>query len=152
MLERLDEWGWLALLDAELPQTMTWVGSLAARSQEAGSRTYFLRLEEAINGLSNTIGAVVIDHLVTTRFEPSAFTTQADELAVLLASDILPAQLADGSATDRRAIILAGWLRSFERLGDRPETLAEILGDRDYQRFLAKALEMSAVLEGWASV
>jgi hypothetical protein len=62
---------------------------------------------------------------------------------------ILPAQLIDRTAAPLRSIVFAGWVHAFVVHGDQPVKLAEVVGDRDQQRFLTKALEMSAVLEQW---
>jgi hypothetical protein len=43
-------------------------------------------------------------------------------------------------------------MHAFAKHGDEPVALASIVGDRDQQRFLTKALEMSVVLERWATL
>jgi hypothetical protein len=43
-------------------------------------------------------------------------------------------------------------LHAFKEAGDHPASLVKITADRSFQAFLAKALEMSAVLEKWGSV
>jgi hypothetical protein len=57
--------------------------------------------------------------------------------------------LIDRTAAPLRSIVFAGWVHAFVVHGDQPVKLAEVVGDRDQQRFLTKALEMSAVLEQW---
>lgn len=152
LLEHLTAWGWKAFAESAIPKTFQWIEATAMRPQEAGHRTYFLRLEEALKNLSPNLTDVIVDHLGTERFDPAAHAPVADELGALLKHDILPAQLLDGSAAARRSIVLAGWLHGFDTHGDEPVALASIVGDRQQQRFLTKALEMSVVLERWSEL
>jgi hypothetical protein len=152
LIERIDSWGWNELLKSAVPITFSWIKSAGETPQEAGHRTYYVRLEEAIRGLSETIELVLVDHLGPARYEPHAYSQAGDQLRELLAQDVLPAQLIDRSAADRRSIILAGWLHQFNRHNDEPVALVRIIGDRDFQRFLTRALEMSAVLEQWTAL
>ncbi len=152
LIERLTSWGWIPLLQAGMPETFAWMLETSTRPQQAAHRTYFLRLEEAIRNLSKTIEDVVSAHLGADLFQLDAHASNADELSALLERDILPAQLLDRSPASRRSIILSGWMHAFAKHGDQPVALASIVGDRDQQRFLTKALEMSVVLERWATL
>ncbi len=152
LIEQLTSWGWSSLIESAVPETHAWILDTSTRPQQAGHRTYFLRLEEAIRRLSTAIEDVVSTHLGAELFRPDAHAPNADELSALLERDILPAQLLDRSAAPRRSIILAGWVHAFAKHGDEPVSLASIVGDRDQQRFLTKALEMSVVLERWTTL
>jgi hypothetical protein len=152
LLEQLTSWGWRRSIEKRVPATVRWLDATAARPQQAGHRTYFLRLEEAILNLASTIEEVVRTHLKSDRFAPEAYSPFADELSGLLERDILPAQLLDRRAPAARAIVLAGWFHAFGKRGDDPVALAEIVADRQQQRFLTKALEMSVVLERWRAL
>jgi hypothetical protein len=152
LLERIDSWGWRELFETEVPSTFSWIESSGRGAQEAGHQTYYLRLEEAIAGLSQALEAVVGDHLGGERFELESHREAISDLRGLLQYEILPSQLRDGAAADRRSIVLSGWLREFEKYGDTPVALVEIIADRDHQRFLTKALEMSTVLQRWRAL
>jgi hypothetical protein len=152
LIDRVDAWGWRETIEKEAPQTFKWIESSASRPQQAGPRAYFLRLEEAIKQLAPTINGIVEDHLGDQHFKPEAHEPVAGELRSLLEHTILPAQLIDRTAASRRSITLAGWLHAFTVHGDEPVKLAAVVGDRDQQRFLTKALEMSAILERWEAI
>lgn len=152
LMNLLDAWGWRTLLDPELSSTMKWMDETAGRGQQVGQNTYYLSLEEIFERLFGTIRAVVETSLGSRRYSHDGYETQAAELRLLLANDVLPAQLEDRSAAHHRNIILAGWLHALARYQDEPTSLVRVVADRDYQRFLTKALEMSAVLETWLSL
>jgi hypothetical protein len=107
-------------------------------------------LEEALVELAATAQGVVIGILDSAAFTPAQFAQNAVELLALVGMKILPAQLDDGSAPDRRAIMLAVWL---EGLGEyeSPGDLIALLSDRDRQLMLGRALEMSVFLQRWRS-
>jgi hypothetical protein len=151
LIERLDAAGWRPLLERAAPSTFNWIETTRTRPMPARA-AYFDRLEEALERLAPTIHGVITRHVSGGEFLPAAHDPVEDELARLLDANILPAQLLDRSAVPRRSIILAGWTDSFIKHGDEPEKLAEIVGDRDQQRFLTKGLEMSVILDRWAGV
>jgi len=152
LVERIDSWGWRDLFESEVPRTFSWIESFGRGTQEAGHQTYYLRLEEAIVRLSQALEDEVADHLGAERFELESHRETISHLRGLLGYEILPSQLPDESAADRRSIVLSGWLHEFEKHGDAPVALVEIVGDRGHQRFLTKALEMSAVLQQWRTL
>lgn len=112
-------------------------------------KSYYQTLGSLIVQLSPSIEAVVAEHLGDGLFRPEVFASQAEEISALLDAGILPAQHRDRSAIERRSILLAGWLNRIATGGDGPGRLPEVVAERDFQAFLAKALEMSAVLERW---
>jgi hypothetical protein len=145
-------WDWQSTLDARVPTTHQWIAERGARSQEVGLETYYLRLEEILGRLSDTICETVDQALAGSRYTKDAYERHAEQLTTLLEHNVLPAQLEDGSAPNRRAIVLSGWFHAFAKHGDQPSALVDIVADREYQRFLAKALEMSAVLDTWRTL
>src|SRR5262249_34340170 len=116
--------GWRPLLEHTIPTMFGWIEATGQRPQEPGRRIYFRAIEELLNRLSLTIESVVANQLADRRFELDAYENVAEQLAGLLDKGILPAQLLDRSAADRRAIILAGWFRAFREHGDDAAALA----------------------------
>lgn len=149
LVEWLDAWGWRPVLAAQVPVLFSWIEQAGREPQEPGDKTYFLRMEEAVLNLSSAIRKTLEVHVDQMRFEPTAYEATQEQLTALIKQRILPAQLLDGSATDRRVVILAGWLEAFAEDSDTSIALARLIGNREYQRFLTKALEMSTVLDRW---
>jgi hypothetical protein len=149
LLRYIDSWGWKPLLDESCPATLEWFRQTADEEMDTQGKSYYDTLGSLIMQLSPSIEAVVADHLGDDLFKPEAFASQADEISAFLNAGILPAQHRDRTAIDRRSILLAGWLNRIATGGDGPGRLPEVVAERDFQAFLAKALEMSAVLERW---
>lgn len=149
LLHYLKTWGWEPLLEERVPGTLAWFEDTAATPMDAEGKTYFETLGTLIATLRETIEEVVAGRLGDMLFKPAGFGEQATEIGAFLGAGVLPAQLLNGRPTDRRAVLLAGWLHRFEEEGGTPEKLPVVLADRRYQAFLAKALEMSTVLEHW---
>src|SRR5207249_1808197 len=110
-----------------IPKIFAWMEQSSKRSQEAGGETYYLRLEEILERLAETIREVVDGALGGVRYASTAYEQHSAELMTLLENNVLPAQLGDGSAPDRRAIILAGWFRAFTKYKDEPSALVKIV-------------------------
>jgi hypothetical protein len=152
LVDRLASWGWHPLLEIAVPDTFAWISATGTSPDGAPRLPHYSAIEDLLLRLAPAIETVVVDHLAEARFEVATYENARDQLDELLSNGILPAQLLDRSATDRRAIILAGWLHALQDHADTPVSIARIVGDRGYQQFLTKALEMSAVLERWASL
>jgi hypothetical protein len=150
LIDRLDASGWRATVELAAPKTLKWIESAAPK--QPGRPAYFDLLEEAIVRLEPTILDVITDHVGAEAFLPAAHAPVEKELATLLEHNVLPAQLIDRTAAPRRSIILAGWIHAFATHGDDPERFAGVVGDRDQQRFLTKALEMSVILDRWLTL
>lgn len=153
LLERLGSWGWRPLLDSAVPAAiLSWIEARAALPQETAA-DYFLTLEQALEELSPKIGEEIENHLGVHRFKPDDYSDASElparELRQFLANRVLPVQLSDGSAASPSAIILAGWFHLLSEPTREPSLLVEVVDDHDFQRFLTKALEMSAILEQW---
>jgi hypothetical protein len=149
LVEHLNARGWRPTLEKQIPRTFGWIEDIASRPADTAGSPYFARVGEIVERAATTMQSVVAQHLGVAQFEPAEFDPVAEELAELLEADILPAQLVDKRPANRKAILLAGMLRGFQKYGDDPASLPTIVADRGYQRFLTKALEMSAVLERW---
>lgn len=157
MLDRLASWGWRSILEGGVPKAiLDWIDHRASVPQDAGTQLYYITLERVLDELAPAIESEITHHLGSDLFQPGDYADDeglpAGELRELLDHNVLPAQLADGSSADGRAILLAGWLHALAQRVDEPASLVEAVADRDYQRFLAKALEMTTVLEKWRTV
>jgi hypothetical protein len=152
LLTYLSSWGWRPLLEAHVPRILQWLDETAATPIDASGKTYFETLEQAVEELGPTIEQVVENHLGDGLFSIETYEEQAEEIRGFLSEKVLPAQLLDRSPTDRRSTLLAGWLRAFAETGDEPSALPAVVADRDFQSFLSKALEMSAVLQRWEAI
>jgi hypothetical protein len=147
MYAALDAANWLPILDTRIPATTAWLWDMAVTPPEmAPAPVVFLR--DAVTRLWPQ-ALIEADDLLTTTWEPQAFTKVSGAIQEQMNHQILPAQLVDGTPLDRRALLLEGWLRGIEGRGDDPRALADLFEDVAAQQFLAKALEMSAVAEQW---
>jgi hypothetical protein len=143
-----EEGGWADAARAVAPETFAWIAE-PGPSPSDPTRPYFSELEKAARHLGPVVTSVARDHVGDALFRHNP--NEVGELMSLLRHHVLPAQTSEGAAA-RRSIVLAGWMRAFEEHDDQPASLASIIGDRDHQRFLTKALEMSIVLETWGTL
>jgi hypothetical protein len=151
MLQALEFDGWLDVLRSTIPRTLVWLEDFASTPAEPGNRAIeFLR--DAMVALWPTVYREMKAYLNAGVYDPAAFEAVAAAIDERLTLWILPAQLEDGSPTDRRALLLAGWLHLIRVAGDDPSEIATILKRRRFHDFLSKALEMSAVAEKWVPI
>lgn len=147
LVKHLDLAGWREVAESVAPKTLAWI--LGATSTPADAeRPYFESIEAAARHLAPAVTAVARDHIGDKLYKHEAEDVR--QLTDFLEARILPAQVGEVAA-ERRSIVFAGWAHAFSRPGqkDEPASLAAITADRDHQRFLTKALEMSIVLETW---
>ena len=149
LLSQLNAAGWSPVLDGYLPVTRTWMAASAAVPLSPTTPGYFRHLADVMRHLRDVIPVRAEYHLGSKAFDAGEFAKVDVELGELLSAGVLPVQLLDGSPIARPCIILAGWLHQFATQGDDPGTLIAATTEGDNQRFLAKALEMSVVLENW---
>lgn len=139
----------MTILERQAGAPLAWLREVAEQPSP-GRSPHEAFLEQALVDLETTTQDVVVEHLSDTLLTPERFERNADELLALVGMKILPAQLDDGSAPDRRAILLAVWLDGLAAYAS-PGDLVSLLSDRDRQSMLGRALEMSVVLERWRS-
>lgn len=151
MLDGMKTSGWYELVRERLPETLAWLDSIGAEARTP-QLDYPEALDKAMQLLSPAAHSVAVRHLGAASFGPSAYTGLEEALNEMLNNSILPAQLDDQSAPDRRAILLATIFSLLRDSGDEPASLHSILGNTGTQEFLAKALEMSTVLSVWRSL
>lgn len=149
LLGYVEIWGWRPLLEEKLAPTLEWFEAIAGEAMESEGKTYYETIGTLISDLAPTIESVVTEHLGDSLFSPAIYGEHEPEIAALLDMDILPAQNLNGGPFDRRAILLTAWLHLLTTKGATPDKLPEVVGERDFQAFIAKALEMSALLERW---
>jgi hypothetical protein len=143
---------WHRLLEARVPGIMRWLNAVSEEPLPAEVPGFLRFVDDAMDLLAIPMRETVTEHLRDEVFRPVSYENVSEELKDLLGNEVLPAQLSSSEPADRRAILLAGWLHSIEQRGDRPESIPGALENLDIQRFLAKALEMSFILERWRSV
>jgi hypothetical protein len=148
----IQQWGWRPLLEDEAPEILRWLEETAAEAMDTAGKTYYETIGQLVLDLAPAVESTVAEHLGNKLFLPETYAEQAEEIAALLDSAILPAQHLDGAPTDRRSVILGGWLHALREKGATPDKLPEVFGEREFEAFLAKALEMSAVLQRWREV
>lgn len=143
-----ERYEWSDFLRASLPQIWEWLefaSRAPALSKEQGQsfaervcRSSFERIAELVDGV-----------LEERRFTPDQWSRNEKHLTTLLENDILPAQAEDGKAVSHAEILNASWLQGLTKHGNDPAAISKAVGEEDYQRFVAKALEMSTVLRVW---
>lgn len=157
MLDQLKRRRWIALLRTRIPNVLAWLEYVASMaSGPLVSHAQFL--VDATTELAPEVRRASDDLLRSNVYRPKHYGAVGSEVESYLQHRILPAQLQDGAAPDRRSILLAGWMHVFGddgiegNEGDAATSLPVGLMNHDFQEFLSKGLEMSAVLETWRSV
>lgn len=154
ILADLDATQWLTEMKTETPSVIAWLEGIEAIAP-AAARTYETFLVQTMVDCAPDIRSTVSALLGSSVYLPAHYARERRELRDLLQHRILPVQLDDGSAASQRCILTAGWFhllgnRSFEGAeGDTPAGMPRGIRNGEYQLFLAKALEMSAVLDAW---
>lgn len=152
LLRLMDNWDWGPVTDQEIPTIRAWMKEISERPMRPGTESYYNHLDQILGRFDDQIQAEVEQTLAVSRFTRPVYEQEAGQLRALLDHHVLPAQLDDKSSPNLKTIVLAGWLAALSSAGDEPEALVKIVDNRTYQRFLAKALEMSTVLRTWSSL
>jgi hypothetical protein len=137
---------WSPLWKRGLPQINEWLDGL---SQRRLLRTVpFDFVGDYVVSTAPRARDRLKNHLDTDACSADDHLSQVERAMELLKNRVIPAEDAGGSI-DARAIITAGWLNRMP--GDpEPRDLVEPVRDVSYQRFLAKAIELSAVASNWS--
>lgn len=158
LLRELDELGWSPTLSAVAPEVLAWLNHIAAAPRPATNAAHDDFLTDVCERLRPAIRTEVRGVLGSNVYQPATYSAHGDELEELLADRIMPAQLASGAAVDRRNIYTTGWAHVFRNRrkpaseGDASASVSAGVANAEYQEFLAKAAEMSRVLETWDAV
>ena len=148
MMRRLRARRWRRLLDDRTPEIGLWLETVAAADLSVAS-DYERFLVRTMTRIAKMLTQVVSELLGDAIYRPSAWSKTNVEVEEYLTDRILPAQLVNEESVDRRTILLAGWLYVLRDEGDAPTSLAKGLENTEFQAFLAKAMEMSIILETW---
>ena len=90
--------------------------------------------------------------LTSVVFDNTVYSEQAEAVTLRLEHDIVPAQADRDSAANHRTVVLAAWLHVIEKHGGVPAAIPVALEEDAYQRFIAKALELSTAFATWNEV
>ena len=145
LIDQLDALGWSSVMTAAAPDLDDWVRGLANDRPSYADTTGFL--VHAINALAPALRKVVAAHVGGATFEPDA--AELAEIDKLLARRIPPAQLPDGAASSRPAIILCSWLHALREAGGDLPGIASAPDAPELASLLPKGLEMTALVEAW---
>jgi len=150
LLAFLQELGWRPLLDERTPNVMKWLDDIASLDRTTSTDHAGAFVRQALRELVEPVQRIAIEALGD-HFRPEAYAEVAEQLAQRLEHEIPPVQLETAQPAGRREILLACWLYCFglPTLGDDPATLQGALAEVERQRFFAKTIEMSFVLEQW---
>jgi hypothetical protein len=147
-LDAVEAFGWKPLLDARLPETMEWLKDESNRTPQVPLPPYLEFIRDAMVGLAKPMREAVSEHLDTLLYKSSDFDVVADRFSEMFKEGILLAQL-EGEPTDRRGVLLAGWLHLLADRGDEPSNVVAATEDLQSQQFITRSLEMSFVLQKW---
>lgn len=145
-LEALRSLGWGDVLDGRVPALTTWLTGVSAMETEpTDPLERFLRL--GLRSLESSILEVAQEN-VADPLAPSDFADLDSRVMELVDAAIPPSQVGTVPVPPW-VIVLAGWLYRFSHDGDVAETLASATGDRVFNEYLLKAIEMSRVTSLW---
>lgn len=142
--------GWAPMLKNELPTTWAWL-EFAGKGPSKVPSTSESFAEQICR---NSVDKVIELAQATTgksQFTPDTWQKNAKYLAELLEYDILPVEVENGGTATHPEILTACWLSGLQNHGDKPASISKVLAETDYQRFIAKALEMSTMMRIWKS-
>jgi hypothetical protein len=148
LLNYLEEGGWNDAVRHKAAEVLLWLEGVGAQKPDVSGDLEASFLLDALSSVVPTIQRVVAEALGERAYGTGEFEAVTGYIDELVECDVLPVQLESGKAIDRRAILLSAWLNSFSS-ADYPATLADAPGNLKAQRFIAKAIEMSAVLARW---
>ena len=156
LVDQLTSLGWKDWFQDRRPSVWAWLEWAKGIPLPAMSPDHSFARDVALQQ-AGAIRKAAADQVASRSYVPNDFLSQENELAALLARRIIPAEIG-GVAVDRRNIMLAGWLYvlSVKPDGsprdDEPAALPAALSEQSFQRFLAKALELSTIAETWSGL
>lgn len=150
MLALLQATGWRSYLQRKTPDLLRWLRSLATKKPEVPPPPFIRFATKTIVALAGTMREVALAHLGDNVFKYVSYKKAESQLEGLLDNRILPVQLESGSAADKRSVLTAAWIHRLSQTGATPSSLSLVLEDIEFQMFIDKALEMSAILKEWS--
>ena len=140
--------GWDAYLKARLPRIWKWLEFAAAGPSRVPSLIGSFAERICRNSLDQILDLAEAS-LNDEQFKAANWEAQDAYFANLLDHDILPVETEHGEAAGHAEILLATWLQALDKHDGEPSAISGAVGEDDYQRFVAKALEMSTTLRIW---
>jgi hypothetical protein len=140
--------GWSTYLDARLPKIWQWL-EFAAAGPSTVPGTIGSFAERVCRNSLTTILDLVEGSVGDRQFTAPQWEDREDHFAELLDNDILPVEDKHGVAARHHEILLASWLQALDEHDKEPSAIPRAIGEIDYHRFVAKALEMSTTLRVW---
>jgi len=137
-------------MNKRMPLVVDWLRDLATRARTPVPHP-FDDLEAVLELSKARLWSTVDAHLGKFRCMPAPHEAEIRRVERLLPQRVLPVEHND-RPIDLRAIIAGGWLAVAEPAALDPEALVRATEDAPRQRFLAKAMELSAVKRGWGDL
>ncbi len=151
LLVRLAEHsGWAQMLEKRLAQIWAWFKYAATEPAEGSTIAWFA--EEVSRNCSTRIMELSEEALDDARFTSEQWIACEGYLRELLDADVLPVEGPDGEALSHAEIMLGCWLAALDEHEDTPGAISLAVDESEYQRFVAKAIEMSTALRLWEEV
>jgi hypothetical protein len=156
LIDQIKASGWDAVIQTARPELWNWFEWVQSTpTPTLTPDNQFLR--DMVVKQASKIAEVANSRLGAQAYLPATHAGVADDLSELLAHRILPAEH-QGVAVDRRNIMLSAWLFALttqpngDPRADGPDALPAALDETAFQRFIAKAFEMSTVFETWKAL
>lgn len=149
LLTQLQARGWDELVRERAPRILEWLADAGATPLGALQPPYMKFIDDTCRAGADRLTQISSGRLGPRRWEPAHFSSVESSITELFEHRILPAATRDGEPFDRRVILLAAWLHLFRTLENVPRMLANGLHEPSVQESLARALEMSVILEKW---
>jgi hypothetical protein len=147
---------WSSYMEAEVPEIWQWLSFVAAEHSVVSTEIESFAQRVCESSLGIVLDLVEEELGEEDLFTPERWGRAEAELTKLLANDVLPVEHDDGSAAGHAEILMASWLQALKRnegeVEPAPTAISAAIGEDRYQRFVAKALEMSTTLRVWQKV
>jgi hypothetical protein len=151
LVEMAAELGWDEYLKAQLPAIWSWLDFIASGPSTMPSATDSFA-HRVCASLRPRISEIAQEKVGDNLFRAEDWKDSDDYFKDLLDNDILPVEGPQGDPALHREILLSAWLGAIEKHGGDPSAIPKAIGERDYQRFVAKALEMSTAVRIWEEI
>jgi hypothetical protein len=161
LLAHARELGWSSFLACELAPLTEWLEDVARRevSDDSPEAPLFVAAARYLQRRQGALVVVVRAHLGDDVLDPTVHAAELKRVMELLQRRILPVYTE--MSFDPRAITTAGWCHRLDiaSAGDSVapadfplERLVDVITDHQLQAFLAKAIELNRLVEGWQEI
>jgi len=159
LLSHAEALGWKPFLENQLAPVHEWLSDVASRKppHPTPGQPVFDAAETYLRNRQPAILEVVRGHLGGDALDPVQHDVQLARIMSLLRLQILPVFSEPDLRFDPRAITTAGWYHRLIADEDGGESfplerLVDVVADSELQGFLAKAIELSRIVDAWSSV